>query len=102
MPSLHDDPRRRRPHIKVKVVPLADTGAGPAAKSAAAGLAPAKEWVKIALVDEEGQPMAGESYRIVLPDGSERTGELDAAGEACIDDIDAGVSSVTVHWPQPT
>lgn len=49
-----------------------------------------KHWVEIAMVDEEGNPAAGQSYEITLPDGSIVTGSLDGNGAARIQGIDPG------------
>jgi type VI secretion system secreted protein VgrG len=55
-----------------------------------------KSWIEIVLVDEEGKPMAGESYRITLPDGtSVAEGSLDENGFARVDNIDPGTCKVT-------
>ncbi len=48
-----------------------------------------REPTTIVLVDEEGQPIAEQAYRIVLDDGRELAGTLDADGKAEID-IDQG------------
>jgi len=55
-------------------------------------------WIEIELVDREGQPMAGEPYRILLPDGSAVRGVLDQNGEARVEGIDPGDCEVT--FPQ--
>jgi uncharacterized protein (DUF2345 family) len=39
-------------------------------------------WIDLKLVDEEGNPCAGEEYRIVDSKSKEHTGSLDANGEA--------------------
>ena len=52
-------------------------------------------WIKIKLVDEAGQPVAGEQYKITLPDGSVDSGSLDEKGEAEIKGIDPGSCKVT-------
>ena len=52
-------------------------------------------WVGIKLVDEEGSPAAGEKYRIVLPNGSIREGQLDASGQVRINDIEPGTCQVS-------
>ncbi|MBU0618148.1 MAG: hypothetical protein KKI02_10560, partial [Planctomycetes bacterium] len=54
-----------------------------------------KTWVEIVLVDEEGEPCAGERYRIVLPDGTIKEGTLDANGKARVSGIDPGSCEVT-------
>lgn len=57
--------------------------------------APARSWITIALVDERGQAVPNERYRIELPDGSVREGQLNASGRAHIDDIDPGQCRLT-------
>ena len=52
-------------------------------------------WIKIKLVDEAGQPVTGEQYKITLPDGSVDTGSLDEKGEAEIKGIDPGSCKIT-------
>jgi hypothetical protein len=41
-----------------------------------------KSWVEINLKDSRGDPVAGERYRIKLPDGSVQEGTLDGFGHA--------------------
>jgi type VI secretion system secreted protein VgrG len=58
-----------------------------------------KHWIEIELFDEEGKPVAGEPYRITLPDGSTvAEGTLNEKGFARVDDIDPGTCKVT--FPQ--
>jgi type VI secretion system secreted protein VgrG len=52
-------------------------------------------WIEIELVDEAGQPMAGEAYTVIVPDGSEKSGSLDEKGFARVDHIDPGACKVT-------
>jgi type VI secretion system secreted protein VgrG len=54
-----------------------------------------KSWLEIKLVDKEGRGLAGERYRVELPDGSVTEGSLDDKGEARIVGIDPGQCSVT-------
>jgi hypothetical protein len=44
-------------------------------------------WVEIELIDADDKPVADEAYRLQLPDGSIRTGKLDAKGRAYVGDI---------------
>jgi len=44
-------------------------------------------WIEIELIDEDDKPVANEAYRLQLPDGSIRTGKLDAKGRAYVGDI---------------
>jgi type VI secretion system secreted protein VgrG len=54
-----------------------------------------KSWVEIELKDEENNPVAGEKYKITLPDGSVKTGTLDQNGYARVAGIDPGTCEVT-------
>jgi type VI secretion system secreted protein VgrG len=64
----------------------------------AAGIAGAaveeKTFIAIQLVDEDGNPVAGERYQITLPDGDMRRGTLDREGKARIDNLDPGTCDV--------
>ena len=51
--------------------------------------------VELELVDEMGQPIAGEKYEIKLPDGSVASGTTDAAGKAKVEGIDPGDCEIT-------
>ncbi len=53
-------------------------------------------WVEIKLIDDEGKPMAGEPYQVVLPDGSTvASGTLDENGYAKVNNIDPGSCKIT-------
>jgi type VI secretion system secreted protein VgrG len=53
-------------------------------------------WVEISLVDEQGNPAAGEPYQVTLPDGSTvADGTLDDKGCARVTNIDPGNCKVT-------
>ena len=52
-------------------------------------------WIAIRLVDEEGDAVPGEDYRITLPDGTVIEGSLDGKGSAKITGIDPGNCQVT-------
>jgi hypothetical protein len=54
-----------------------------------------KHWIEIALMDEHGNPVAGESYSIRLTTGKVITGNLDSKGIARVDGIDPGTCKVT-------
>ena len=54
-----------------------------------------KSWIKLKLVDEEGKPVPGESYKITLPDGRVASGSLNEKGEAEVKGIDPGNCKVT-------
>jgi type VI secretion system secreted protein VgrG len=52
-------------------------------------------WVEIMLVDDAGQPMAGESFEIKLPDGTVATGTTDEKGKGRVDHIDPGSADIS-------
>ncbi|MFH1748265.1 MAG: hypothetical protein ABIG44_14620 [Planctomycetota bacterium] len=52
-------------------------------------------WVKVELVDEEGNPLADEAYRIQLPDRSVREGRLDERGRVEFDEITPGMCQIS-------
>ena len=54
-----------------------------------------KTWVAIRLVDQDGQPIAGEAYKLVLPDGTVDEGCLDETGEAFVNGIDPGECQIS-------
>jgi hypothetical protein len=54
-----------------------------------------KHWIEIQLVGEDNKPIAGEPYKITLPDGTVDSGTLDEKGSARVDGIDAGTCQVT-------
>ena len=39
-------------------------------------------WIEIELVDEAGRPCKGEAYEVIEPDGTKRSGHLNAGGQA--------------------
>ena len=57
-------------------------------------LAPETAWVEIELVDEEGNPVAGEPYWIQFPDGGVQEGALDGHGLARIEGTSSGMCVV--------
>jgi uncharacterized protein involved in type VI secretion and phage assembly len=76
----------------------ASTGHHHAAAVAAAAVGTKKKkktWVEIKLVDGDGKPVAGEPYRIELPDGEVRNGTLNSQGLARIEGIDPGACKIT-------
>jgi type VI secretion system secreted protein VgrG len=55
-----------------------------------------KSWIEIELVDQDKKPVAGEPYRVTLPDGETvAEGTLDDKGRARVDGIDPGTCKVT-------
>lgn len=77
-------------------------GAGTSGQSSQAGYAPPppentggdsssqKTWVDVQLLDEDGDPVAGERYILKLTDGSIREGNLGADGRVRVNGIDPG------------
>ncbi len=54
-----------------------------------------KQWIEILLLDEENNPVPGETYQITLPDQSVASGTLDDKGLARVDGIDPGTCQIT-------
>ncbi len=55
-----------------------------------------KSWIEVKLKDEHGQPMAGERYRVELPDNETiAEGTLDENGYAKVTNIDPGKCKIT-------
>lgn len=52
-------------------------------------------WIEINLKDEMGQPVAGERYKVKLPDGTVDEGTLDDQGHARVAGIDPGSCDIT-------
>ncbi len=52
-------------------------------------------WIEIELMDENGKPVAGQGYRITLPDGSVAAGTLDPDGFARVQGFEPGSCKVT-------
>jgi hypothetical protein len=86
------------------VRPQARGGAAPAAAGAKLGgisgdpnasKSPAKTWVEIRLVDEDGKPVPNQKYTLKLPDGTARNGSLDEHGHARVEQIDPGTCLVS-------
>jgi len=55
-----------------------------------------KDWIELALYDGAGNKMKDIEYKMILPDGNQRNGKLDASGYAKEDNIPPG--NVTVKW----
>ncbi|HZT31878.1 MAG TPA: hypothetical protein VFA33_18460 [Bryobacteraceae bacterium] len=51
-------------------------------------------WIEVRLVDMENRPVAGEKYRVRLPDLSIREGSLDGDGKVRLEGILAGQCQV--------
>lgn len=54
-----------------------------------------KSWIEIELKDDDGNPVAGEAYRVEVPDGSLAEGSLDEKGFARVEGIDPGTCKVS-------
>ena len=77
--------------------PTEETAAVAAASSATSSEEPPapKDWIEIELVGEDDQPIAGERYRVTLPDQSVAEGTLDSKGLARVEGFDPGECKVT-------
>ena len=84
--------RRRREYRSGELVIIPEQDEAPPVLAAT----PELTWVEIQLVDEVGEPVAGQAYELTLPDGSVQKGKLNYRGRARVDDIGrAGACSVT-------
>ena len=54
-----------------------------------------KHFVAFQMVDQEGKPAAGESYRLTLPDGTIHEGTLNKKGRDRVNGIDPGTCKIT-------
>ena len=57
-----------------------------------------EHWLEIELVGEDGLPIAGEKFKIVLPDGQELRGNLDSKGYAKVSGVKHD-SNCSVSFP---
>lgn len=69
------------------------SASGPVGKPAEASPPPPpkkkkKSWIALELVDQDGEPVANEKFKVELPDGSVQTGNLDSQGKFRIEEID--------------
>lgn len=55
------------------------------------------DWVEFVLVTGESKPVAGEAYRLTLPDGRVLEGKLDDAGKVRVENIASG--QCTIDFP---
>ena len=89
--------------------PPGNPSPSPPAKTSAASDAPTHDpnspenadkthFIEITLVDQEGNPVAGEPYKVTLLDGSVADGTTDSQGYARVDNIDPGNHQVS--FPQ--
>jgi type VI secretion system secreted protein VgrG len=51
-------------------------------------------WIEIELINEADEPVPGERYELLLPDGKTRTGSLDANGKAHVDGLEPGTCQI--------
>jgi hypothetical protein len=65
--------------------------------SAESGRLPFKDWIILALKGEDGQPIGDIAYELVLADGQEKKGQLDANGYAKIEKVPPG--PYTLRFP---
>lgn len=53
-----------------------------------------KSWIRVRLVDGNGEPTIGEKYELHLTDGQILTGKLDGSGVIFIDQLDPGICKI--------
>lgn len=64
------------------------------------GLLEFKDWIEIELLDENESPIANAEYKLILADGSERKGRVDANGLARIEDVPPGSFQIIYSQPE--
>lgn len=52
---------------------------------------PERHFIEVRLLDEDGNPKAGEPYHVILPDNTEQSGTLDSQGVARLPSIASGI-----------
>ena len=75
--------------------PQSAATAGPTHNPNAAENQEKTHWIEIELLDEDGNPVTGEPYRITLPDGTTADGTTDSKGHAREEHIDPGNCKVS-------
>ncbi|MGI8990758.1 MAG: hypothetical protein ACR2I2_14430 [Bryobacteraceae bacterium] len=55
-----------------------------------------KTWIEIRVIDENGDPVPRIAYKLTLPDGTTKNGNLDEQGGARFDNIDPGQCQFTL------
>jgi hypothetical protein len=61
------------------------------------GLLKFKDWIRIELHDHVGKPVPNEKYTLILADGTEKKGTLNADGYAKVEDVPPGNYYVIFH-----
>ena len=59
-------------------------------KEQESGLLKFKDWIEIELKEQDGTPLGGQKYRVVLPDGTNKEGTLNDNGLARIENVPPG------------
>jgi hypothetical protein len=65
------------------------------AETPSASVQPQKTWVEFQLVDDTGEPVPNAAYKVKLPDGSQKTGTLNAQGKVRFESIDPGQCQIS-------
>lgn len=74
------------------------TGGSSCAAFANAAHDPKSTWIEFVLNDSDGRPVAGEPYRVTLPDGTVRSGKTDRRGLVCFTGVAPG--NAHIEWPR--
>jgi N-acetylmuramoyl-L-alanine amidase len=60
-----------------------------------------KSWIGLTLIDQDGAPVPGRSYRIVIPGGTTLNGTLDSNGSAIVRNLDPGNCQIWCPYVEP-
>lgn len=91
-PAIADDADDAKPGTKIA---LEKRSAARKEKTHKEGDPTKTSWIKLKLVDEAGNPVPGEAYKVVTSDGRTASGTLDEKGEAEVKGIEPGNCKVT-------
>ncbi|MEZ5347346.1 MAG: type VI secretion system tip protein TssI/VgrG [Pyrinomonadaceae bacterium] len=91
-PEEPDEADDAKPGTKIK---LEKRSADRKEKTHKEGNEEKKSWVKIKLVDEEGKPVTGVSFKVTTPDGRVASGSTNKDGQGEVKNIDPGNCKIT-------
>ncbi len=86
---------RQTPYTKPPEAPIADpVASAPGNRPVDLAPPPLRTWVEIQLLDDQGNPVTGEAYWIICPEGQKHEGTTNGEGKARVDGILQGTCQV--------